>query len=107
MPTPDQWKIYLPTSLLENAVKWYHLALGHLGMSRLTDTISEHLYHPDIRKTVEDIAEKCIPCQECKVVGKVYGHAAASEAVCHPWRDIAVDHIGPWTLTIGKMEEKF
>jgi hypothetical protein len=55
--------------------KWYHLVLGHLGMS-LSDMISEHLYHPDIRKAADDTAGKFIPCQECKQIGRVYGNTA-------------------------------
>jgi hypothetical protein len=45
-------------------------------MSCLTDMISEHLYHPDIRKTVDDIVGKFILCQECKQIRSGYGHAA-------------------------------
>jgi len=41
------WKIYLPTDLLDTAVQWYHLALGHLGQNRLYDILAIHFYHPD------------------------------------------------------------
>jgi hypothetical protein len=46
-PNPPR-KIYLPTELLPNAVQMYHLALGHLGQNQLYDTISRHLYQPDV-----------------------------------------------------------
>ena len=39
------WKICLPDETLEATTKWYHLALGHVGMNRLYDTISLHFYH--------------------------------------------------------------
>jgi hypothetical protein len=30
---PNQrWKIYLPDALLECAIRWYHLALSHIGV---------------------------------------------------------------------------
>ena len=30
IPEPGApWRIYLPTGLLDNSVRWYHLALGH------------------------------------------------------------------------------
>jgi hypothetical protein len=35
IPAPDQpWKIYLPSSLLDDTILWYHLVLGHIGMCR-------------------------------------------------------------------------
>ena len=32
---PDDWKIYLPQSLMDSAIRWYHLALCHAGMNRV------------------------------------------------------------------------
>ena len=47
--TPDgPWKIYLPTALLLKVVRWYHLALGHCGISRLVDTLRIHFHHPNL-----------------------------------------------------------
>ena len=32
IPEPNApWKIYLPTPLLQDAVRWYHYSLGHIG----------------------------------------------------------------------------
>jgi hypothetical protein len=39
---------------------------------------------------MEYLVRKYIPRQECKQVGKVYGHIPAREAVCNPWGDITV-----------------
>ena len=45
IPEPNApWKINLPTNLLNNAIKRYHLALGHLGQNRLYDTIHMHFF---------------------------------------------------------------
>jgi transposase InsO family protein len=101
------WKICLPDAILDNAVRWYHLALSHLGSRRLHDTISKHFYHQRLRNKVEDLVEKCDTCQRLKAVGRGYGELAPREAEIHPWRTIAVDLIGPWTLKVGNMEEKF
>jgi hypothetical protein len=77
IPDPESanphWKIYLPTELLTNAVKWYHLALGHVGKSRLYDTIALHFYHPTLRLKVEDIVLQCDTCQRYKQPGRGYG----------------------------------
>ena len=68
-PEPQApWKIYLPTSLLHDAVKWYHHALGHLGTNRLFDTMSLHLFHPDLKQTVQQTVSQCDTCQRKKQV---------------------------------------
>jgi hypothetical protein len=45
-PGTSPWKIYLPTSLLTDIVQWHHLAPGHVGISRLVDTLRTHCFHP-------------------------------------------------------------
>lgn len=108
IPAPDAaWKVYLPTSLLHNAVRWYHLALGHLGQNRLFDTMSMNLYHPDLRLQVEQVVTRCDACQRQKNVLRGHGHTAPREAQTLPWREVAVDLIGPWTLNIRGIETSF
>jgi hypothetical protein len=43
------WKIYLPGTLLQNVVRWYHLALGHCGIFRLADTLRMHFHNPRLQ----------------------------------------------------------
>lgn len=108
IPEPNApWKIFLPTEILDPAVRWYHLALSHIGQNRLYDTMSQHLYHPDLRRKTEDVVTHCDACQKQKQVGRGYGYTAPREAAAHPWRDVAVDLVGPWPLTIGGYEHKF
>jgi transposase InsO family protein len=101
------WKIYLPTELLQDTVRWYHLALGHCGISRLADTLRMHFYHPELQQTCEAEVRKCDPCQRLKNVGRGHGETASREASLMPWQDVAVDLIGPWTVNIGDKELKF
>ena len=99
IPKPDDpWKIYLPTELLEQTTRWYHLALSHQGQNRLYDTMAMHLYHPDLRRQVEAVVSRCDTCQRYKQVLRGHGHTATREASLHPWREIAVDLIGPGHL---------
>ena len=108
IPGPDvPWKIYLPQELLDNAIQWYHLALGHIGMNRLHDTISMHFFHKDLRNRIEDIVSRCNTCQHFKQAGRSYGETAPWEAVLSPWREIACDLIGPWKLDVGNQLRTF
>jgi transposase InsO family protein len=102
-----QWKIYLPSSLLRNVVRWYHFALGHCGTSRLADTLRMHFHNPQLQLRCEEEVQKCDPCQRHKNVGRGHGETASREAPLLPWQDVAVDLIGPWTLAIGDQKLKF
>ena len=94
------WKIYLPDEILHPAVQWYHTVLGHLGQSRLYDTMSIHLYNPSLRTKIDDFVSKCDACQKNKQLTRGFGHTASREASAHPWREVHVDLIGPWELTV-------
>jgi hypothetical protein len=105
---PNQrWKIYLPTALLERAIRWYHLSLSHIGTRRLTDTMSMTFYHSQLRQIVEAVLKPCEQCQKYKNVQRGHGETAPREAGLLPWSEIAVDMIGPWTLQVGDRAEKF
>ena len=94
------WKIYLSNELLQQAVQWYHLALCHAGMTRLYNTMSMHFYNPQLKHTIEDMVARCDTCQWYKAVGRGHGDTAPRETPLLPWREVAVDLIGPWTLQI-------
>jgi transposase InsO family protein len=101
------WKIYLPGNLLKNVVRWYHLALGHCGTSRLADTLRMHFYNPRLQWQCQEEVRKCDPCQRHKNVGRGHGETASRDAPLLPWQDVAIDLIGPWTLSIGDQKYKF
>lgn len=101
------WKIYLPDELLNAAVRWYHLSLGHSGMSRLHDTMKMHFFHKNLRQTVENVVSTCDSCQKNKNNVRGFGLVAPREAQLLPWRQVAVDSIGPWTLQIGPNKISF
>jgi hypothetical protein len=103
----DNWKIVLPDELLMAAIRWYHLALSHIGERRLIDTMSMHFYHKRLRSSIEYLVSRCDTCQRQKLVGRVHGEAAPREAAILPWREIAVDTIGPWRLTVMGQELSF
>jgi hypothetical protein len=64
-----------------------------------------HFHHPKLQQVCEDEVGRCDPCQRHKNVGRGHGETASREASLLPWQDVAVDLIGPWTLSIG--DQKF
>jgi transposase InsO family protein len=94
------WRIRIPDDLLAWTVNWYHLSLNHLGSSRLRDTISLHMTHPELRLFCEQAVSACRPCQQSKIQHRQYGELPPREVRGNPWADIAVDLIGPWNVPL-------
>jgi len=63
--------------------------------------MKQHLYNPKLKNVIEDIVSRCDACQKYKNIPRGHGHAPPREAAAHPWREVAVDTIGPWTLQVG------
>jgi Integrase zinc binding domain len=62
-PGTSPWKIYLPTSLLTDIVQWHHLAPGHVGISRLVDTLRIVFILDQLQHTCKAEVGRCDPCQ--------------------------------------------
>ena len=44
-PEEINWKIFIPNSLICEAIQWYHLILRYPGTMRLIDSITARFYH--------------------------------------------------------------
>ena len=99
------WKIALPTSLMNDVIQWYHRVLGHGGIVRMYDTIRAHCYHPQLKRLIE--AFNCDACQRHKLLGAGYGELPPREAPLLPWDEVAVDLIGPWKVEVQGQEIEF
>jgi hypothetical protein len=66
-----------------------------------------NFHHSELQARCEDEVRKCDSCQRHKNVGRGHGETASREAPLLPWQDVAIDLIGPWTLSIGDQKLKF
>ena len=66
-------KIVVPSSLHKTVVHWYHHYLGHPGINRTEETISQHLWWPKMRTFITDSVSGCAICQRNKKQRKKYG----------------------------------
>lgn len=97
----DQWRIVIPESLIDPAIKWYHAVLGHCVISRLEKALRTHLWIPNLSQRVQQFVSTCDTCQRNKHAGPGYGHLPPREDTAQPWEEVAVDTIGPWSVDVA------
>ena len=49
-PEEINWKICIPDLIIYEAIRWYHLVLGHQGIRRLTNSMTARFYHPHLTR---------------------------------------------------------
>ncbi len=91
-------KIYVPKSMQQKVVDWYHTYLGHPGVNRTEESIAQHLWWPKMRDHITSTVSTCPSCQKNKKRQKKYGHLPEKEAEATPWDKLCVDLIGPYTI---------
>ena len=96
----NQWKIVLPQALTMDAIKWYHIVLGHCGASRLIASLRNHLWIPNLKELANTFVSQCEICQRNKFAGPGYGELPPRNDVAQPWEEVSVDLVGPWSVTI-------
>jgi hypothetical protein len=62
---PNSWRIVIPSALLRPITEWYHKVLGHVGSSRLYESISIHFYHPGLQNLIDELVSRCDTSQRC------------------------------------------
>ena len=91
-------KIVVPKLLQRHITDWYHTMLCHPGINRTEETISQHLWWPEMRKTIRQLCEVCPTCQKNKRDNPKFGHLPPKEAEATPWDKMCVDLIGPYKI---------
>jgi hypothetical protein len=97
---PATQAIYVPASLRNAVLQWYHTSLQHPGIKRMQATIKENFYWPGIDASVESLVRTCDTCQKCKITAvKKYGKIPLPVSnTISPWEEVHVDLIGPWDV---------
>ncbi|KAG7372944.1 reverse transcriptase RNA-dependent DNA polymerase [Nitzschia inconspicua] len=98
--TEQDPRIVIPEALVNDAIKWYHYVGGHVGSTRLYQTLSTHFYFKGLKQRVEEYVSTCDSCQRNKNPGRGVGELPPRQATELPFEQVAVDSIGPWEITI-------
>ena len=90
--------IYIPTSLRENVLNWYHHYLQHPGATRMEKTLGSVIYWPNMSKDIRRLCTTCKLCQLAKRTKTKYGKLPQRDLQLKPWHTVCVDCIGPFTI---------
>lgn len=101
----DEWQICIPSALLDDFIKWYHMLLGHAGKTRVYDSIRRVFYHPQLKRRVDEYT--CEVCQKAKLQNAAYGELPPREVPMAPWEEVHIDLIGPWKVRVNDQEVEF
>ena len=63
----DRYLIYVPLSMAEDQLGWFHENLLHPGASRLTETVCQMFYIKNLDERAKELVQKCPRCQDSKV----------------------------------------
>ena len=91
-------KLYIPHSLRERTLNWYHHWLCHPGETRMEKTLRQTMTWPGLTKHVHDKCHYCDTCQKFKKKHLKYGKLPPKLAESTPWDSVCVDCIGPYTV---------
>jgi RNase H-like domain found in reverse transcriptase/Reverse transcriptase (RNA-dependent DNA polymerase)/Integrase zinc binding domain len=92
-------RIFVPPSLRRPILLWYHDVLCHPGQARLAKTLQQTYSWPTLLSDVNKLTKVCDVCQRFKKTRPHYGILPFQEYDDQtPWRTVAVDLIGPWTV---------
>ncbi|XP_016191799.1 uncharacterized protein LOC107632644 [Arachis ipaensis] len=67
--------------------------MGHFGVHKTLNILSEHFYWPHMRKDVEKFCAKCITCKQAKSKSLPHGLYTPLPVPMHPWVDISMDFV--------------
>lgn len=67
--------------------------MGHFGVQKTLDMLSEHFYWPNMRKDVEKICARCIACKQAKSKSMPHGLYTPLPVPTEPWTDISMDFV--------------
>jgi Integrase zinc binding domain len=89
--------IYIPQSLRQRVLSWYHEYLIHPGQTRTEMTIRNTMPWPGCTRDVKCLCFTCPVCQLTKRERKKYGLLPHKIAESDPWVMVCVDLVRPFT----------
>ena len=94
----ENGKVFVPKSMRQRMITWYHHWLIHPGSERMMKTINLTMTWPKMEANIKKFCKTCEKCQLAKKKVRKYGKLPAKTAERIPWHNVQVDCIGPYTV---------
>ena len=62
-----KWRIFVPKSIRQKLIRWYHEALLHPGITRMEESVLRYFTWPGCTKEIAEFIKKCDVCQKNKI----------------------------------------
>ncbi len=92
-----QWKFISTDSMILPTLRWFHAILGHSGIHCMHATLQASYHHPHLQTHIELFL--CDKCQWTKPTRPGHGFIPDQDITSVPWEEVAVDLIGPWSVS--------
>jgi transposase InsO family protein len=98
-------KIYVPKSLQNRSIVWYHFFLNHPGEERLYKTMNKVCYWKGMSTQTLNFCQKCNECQLHKSRKRKYGQLPPKNVgELEPWKTVHTDLIGPYSINTKQFQ---
>ena len=95
----NSWIIAISYSMLKEAVKWFHIFMGHPAEKRLRESLQQRYHHNKLCHTIDKY--KCEHFQRHKFPVKGYGLLLEREMKISPWREDIINLIGRCNVKVN------
>ena len=88
---------YVPQEMINSVIKASHDDMGHMGLEKTLELISQYYWFPKLKSRVKSYIENCLRCIAFNVKSrKIEGELHSIDKGCFPYDTVHVDHVGPF-----------
>jgi len=92
----DKLLFYVPEIMERNVIFKYHDEMGHLGVEKTSQAITQNYWFPKFREKIESHIRNCLKCiAYAPKAGKTEGFVNIVPKDNVPFATLHVDHVGP------------
>ena len=103
-----KWRIFVPKTLRQPLINWYHDNLLHAGQRRMEESVLRYFTWPGCTADIERFVKSCETCQKNKSTntGRAGKIPLKDPPEYEPWDMLTVDLCGPWKTIIEDESSK-
>jgi Integrase zinc binding domain len=93
--TTQKGQLFIPKSLRQEIIEWYHRNLMHPGFTRMYKSMKSIMFWNGMYRDVQRYAKQCDTCMRSKPSFNSGQLPVTESPIVHPWQEISIDYLGP------------